>query len=115
LLESAKDALRREMQEELGVEIHVERLVWVVENFFEYADKSYHELALYFLMTLPRNSHLYWRSEPFTGDEEGIKLIFRWYRLDELEKTTLYPTFLRKALNSIPEATEYIVHIDGKE
>ncbi len=109
LLEPSVDALKREMREELGIEIHVERLIWVVEDFFEYDDKSYHELALYFLMTFPQDSHLYGKNEPFVGDEEGIKLLFKWHRLDELEEIPLYPTFLRKALNSIPEVTEHVV------
>lgn len=114
LLETSKDTLKREMREELGVEIHVERLIWIVENFFEYEDKSYHELALYFLMTFPHDSHLYGKSEPFVGGEEGIKLIFKWHQLDELEKISLYPAFLQKALKSIPEVTEHIVHTDSK-
>lgn len=74
-----------------------------------------HELALYFSMALPRNSPVYRADEPFVGDEEGPKLIFRWHRLDELERTLLYPAFLRKALTSLPEVTEHIVHIDDKE
>ncbi len=32
--ESAAAALRREMREELGAEVTVVRLLWVVENFF---------------------------------------------------------------------------------
>lgn len=36
MLEPAEEALRREIQEELGEEIGVDRLVWVAENFFEY-------------------------------------------------------------------------------
>jgi len=112
LLEPSVDALKREMQEELGAEIHVERLLWIAECFFEHGGKTYHELAFYFLMTFPNASHLYEKSEPFTGDEEGIKLIFEWFQLDELEEVRLYPTFLRRALNSIPEVTEHILHTE---
>lgn len=32
LLEVASDALKPEMREELGIEAHIERLLWVVEN-----------------------------------------------------------------------------------
>ena len=112
LLEPSKDALKREMQEELGVKIHVERLIWVVDNFFEYDGKSYHELALYFLMMFPNNPPLYKKSESFTEDDERVKLIFKWHKLNELGKIRLYPTFLRKSLSSIPDVTEYIVHTD---
>lgn len=47
LLEPAHDVLKREMREELEIEIHVERLVWVVENFFQYAGKSARVGALF--------------------------------------------------------------------
>lgn len=36
LLEPARDTLAREMLEEIGAEVQVGRLVWVVENFFQY-------------------------------------------------------------------------------
>ena len=35
--ETAEDALRREMREEIGVRVGVGPLVWVVENFFDHA------------------------------------------------------------------------------
>ena len=115
LLEPSEDTLKREMREELGVEIQIERLLWVVENFFEYDGKPWHELALYFLIALPRDSHLYGERGPFVGDEEGFKLFFQWHRLGELENISLYPTFLRKALTSLPRVTEHIVHVDRKD
>jgi ADP-ribose pyrophosphatase YjhB (NUDIX family) len=114
LREQAEDALKREMKEEIGVEIQVKRLVWVVENFFEYEDTPYHELGLYFLIDLPSDSNLYDKNEPFIGYEEGVKLIFQWHSLNDLENTPLYPTFLQKGLKSIPENIEHIVHIDTK-
>lgn len=114
-LESSQDALVREMQEELGVEVQVERLLWVVENFFEYDSKSYHELGLYFLMSFPPDSNLYGKREPFVGNEGEFKMIFKWHPLDKLEEIPLYPAFLQKRLNSIPQVTEHIVHTDGKE
>ena len=39
-----------EMQEERGVDIIVDRLVWIVENFSAYDDSSHHKLGLHFLM-----------------------------------------------------------------
>ena len=56
--EPLAEGLRREMREELETEVTVERLLWVVENFFTYDGKAYHELGFYFLMTLPPGSSL---------------------------------------------------------
>ena len=113
LLEPSTDALRREMREELDVEVHVERLVWVAGNIFEYGGRSNHELGLYFLVSLPTYSDLYGKTEPFEGDEEGLTLIFKWTNLDELEGIKLYPTFLKQGLRAIPDVTEHIVHVEG--
>ena len=44
MLENSKDAIVREMQEEIGARVNVHRLLWVVENFFEYNARSFHEL-----------------------------------------------------------------------
>jgi 8-oxo-dGTP pyrophosphatase MutT (NUDIX family) len=112
MLEPARETLRREMREELGIQVEVERLLWVVENFFDYAGKSYHELALYFLMTLPNESLWTNRREPFFGTENGIRLIFKWQPLDELPSVPLYPTFLRQGLQTIPDTITHVVHRD---
>ncbi|MBI2912664.1 MAG: NUDIX hydrolase [Chloroflexi bacterium] len=117
-LEPATDTLRREMREELGVAVQVGRLLWVVENFFDYDGKSYHELALYFLMSLPQRSRLRAVDE-FEGSEllDGgatLKLLFKWFPLAGLEGIALYPTFLRQGLRSLPPTTEHVVHRDGE-
>jgi ADP-ribose pyrophosphatase YjhB (NUDIX family) len=113
LLEPARETLEREMREELDVEIRVGRLVWVVENFFVYDGKSYHELALYFLMTFSEKSYVRELTE-FPGKDNNIRLTFKWHQLDGLGSIAFYPSFLRTALKRIPDATEHIVHTDGK-
>ncbi len=112
--EPAVDGIRREMREELEVEIEVERLVWVVENFFEYAGKSFHQIAFYFLATLPPGCHLCEKTEPFEGyePETSFTIMFQWIPLRELNEIILYPSFLGEALKSLPDGTQYIVHRD---
>jgi len=109
-MEPASDAIKREMLEELGIDICIEKLLWIVENFFKYNNKSYHELAFYFLISSSRDSTFYAQTQPFKGIEEGRDLIFQWHEVEALENIELYPKFLKKALKSIPQVTEYIVH-----
>ena len=115
ILETAEHALVREMKEEINVEVSVGRLLWVVENFFEYDDNPYHELGLYFLMTLPEDSGLY-ETETFEGKEDylpglgrNLKLIFEWQPLTILNEVTVVPEFLQTALHSIPTTPQHIV------
>jgi ADP-ribose pyrophosphatase YjhB (NUDIX family) len=117
--EPAAAALAREMQEELQVEVEVGRLLWLVENFFEYAGKRWHEIAFYFEVALPVGCPLYDAAEPFTGTEDfylddgtPLQLIFQWHPVADLENVLLLPSFLRTALGSPPEHTHCIVHED---
>lgn len=109
-MESAPDTIKREMQEELGINILVERLLWIVESFFEYNDKSYHELASYFLISSDYNSDIYAQDQAFKGIEEDKALIFEWHEVETLDNIELYPNFLQKSLKSLPSVIEYIVH-----
>lgn len=112
LMESAGDTVKREMREELGIEVAIARLLWVVENFFEYGGKSHHELGLYFLLSLEEPSMLHKRTGAFPGIEADRDLIFQWYDLEAIDAIALYPLFLKTALKSPPHLTEHIVHVD---
>ncbi len=109
LLESAAAAVRREIAEELEIAVEIERLLWVVEQFFEVNGNLYHELGFYFMIKLPADFAYLNSTEPFYGDEQGLKLIFRWFTPDELDQVLMYPIILKEALRNIPAATQYIV------
>ena len=109
-LEPAKEALKREMREELGIDIQVGRLIWVVENFFTHGVKSWHEIGLYFMMMLPEDSHVRQKGEAFVSKDDTLKTTFKWHQLDELSNITLYPPFLQRGLKRIPDKTEHIVN-----
>ena len=47
-METAEEALRRELWEEVGVEPRIERLLWLVETFFTAEDRRFHELGPYY-------------------------------------------------------------------
>ena len=81
LLEPSDEALKREMQEELGVEIRLERLLCVVEHFFMSDDdgKANHELGLYFLITPLDAPYLYELERTFQAKEGERDVIFQWF------------------------------------
>jgi ADP-ribose pyrophosphatase YjhB (NUDIX family) len=117
--ESASVTLLREMQEELGVHMKIERLLYVVENFFTDPDDTWHELGLYFLMTAPASSYLNQSLESIMRvDEVGNHLRFDWLPIVQLESYALYPPLFQKALQEIPKHTvhfeEHASRFDGK-
>jgi 8-oxo-dGTP pyrophosphatase MutT (NUDIX family) len=112
LLETAQDGLRREMREELHSDIRVERLLYVIENFFSIGDIAYHELGLYFSISFV-DDNMYDKQRTFLVQDANTPFIFQWIPLHTLENVLVYPLCLQKALQSIPETAQHIVHFDG--
>src|SRR5271155_6279686 len=99
--ELAEAAMIREMREETGIDVKIDRLVWVVENFFTHEGRRHHELGLFYLVTLPAEGSQLELSKEFYGREEnGTELIFRWHRLDTLANLKLQPSFLKTNLKA---------------
>jgi ADP-ribose pyrophosphatase YjhB (NUDIX family) len=112
--ESAEQTLKREMREELQVEIEIVRLLWVVENFFRFDEKHYHELSLYFLMRLPDESKYLTQPGPYPCAEPDSNLIFQWFpnRMEVLAGLPVFPSFLQTELQQLPQSTEHRVQTD---
>jgi 8-oxo-dGTP pyrophosphatase MutT (NUDIX family) len=101
--ETSDEALRREMHEELGTLIHIERLLWVVESFFEEEGRSFHELGLYYAAALPAGSPYSDKGAVYQGVTElGHEMFFQWFRLDVLDGLNLVPPFLKEGLLELP-------------
>ena len=95
--ETAEEAVVREVYEETGVRMEIERLGFVHENYF-YGDapsnlgKLIYEVSFYFYMKVPEDFEPACRS--FTEDEHEEFL--RWVAPDE--PTRYYPEFFRTEL-----------------
>ncbi len=111
--EAAEQTIRREIQEELSTDAEVLRLLWLVENFFDYDGLSYHELALYFLIRFPPDSELLTQNA-FESTDGETRLHFKWYPLHEetLFSLPLLPSFLASGLRNLPTSVTHIVHWD---
>jgi ADP-ribose pyrophosphatase YjhB (NUDIX family) len=111
--ELADHAMIREMREETGLEVKIERLVWVVENFFTLDGKRHQELGFFYLVTPPAEAtQLDLRKEFYGKEEDGTPLTFRWHRLDALADLNLFPSFLRTGLTAMPTSIGHIVQND---
>jgi 8-oxo-dGTP pyrophosphatase MutT (NUDIX family) len=113
LWEEARETLRREVQEELGVSPISERLLFLIENFLVDENETYqHELGLYFLIDFPKDCYLYQQDEMFEREEEGFTHYYRWQPLEALAELPLYPRVLCQELLNLPEHPKHIVNID---
>ncbi|MBL9012481.1 MAG: NUDIX hydrolase [Alphaproteobacteria bacterium] len=103
--ETAAEALRREMHEETGFDVSVGRLLWIVENFFVWRGKPFHEILFYHLMDMPAAA----LAQPaFRGREGAIDLEFAWVDA-RAPGVNILPGFLRAALPALPLAPVHVV------
>lgn len=116
LFEPSPETLRREMIEELGLTVEVGPLAWVIENFFEFNGRHYHELGFYYRMTLPADCALLQGGDgPFPGLEtdygpEALPLIFRWQPITALDAITLYPECLVSLLGKPSGPVRHVIN-----
>ena len=124
--ETAEQAIRREVFEETGVSMEVERLGFVHENFF-YSDagktrgKLYYEISLFFYMKVPADfcpssgSAASDRSTAFDRStaSDGSGEFLEWISPDE--ERTFYPSFFRTELRNPSPDVRHIVTDDRAE
>jgi 8-oxo-dGTP pyrophosphatase MutT (NUDIX family) len=115
LYESSWEALLREMREELGSEVTVDRLLWIVENFFNLDGRRFHELAFYYQFTLPDEAACRDVRREFSIVDGGVTCLFRWFPLVEVAQLPIFPTFLRTALTELPLSPEHVIHTDPEK
>lgn len=114
LLEDSQTALKREFIEEVNEELLVERMLWIVENFFEYDDLQFHELGMYYKASLVNQStELSNKEKEHIGYEPEAKLIYKWFSLEEVRTMRLYPSFLRTGVQDLPTSCQHLVHYDA--
>lgn len=106
--ETAEEAIVREVLEETGVQMEVDRLGFVQENYFyaevpENRGKLIYEISFYFYMKVPENFVPI--SESFTEDQH--KEYLRWVSMDE--DIRMYPIFFRTELQNPIEAVKVFV------
>jgi ADP-ribose pyrophosphatase YjhB (NUDIX family) len=97
--ELSRDAVRREMREELGIELLEPRLIATLENIFEYGGEPQHEICFIYEAEPADPAFLELDSPPAT-EANGERLVSSWRPLSELLEgpSPLYPTGLPELL-----------------
>lgn len=113
--ETSAETLAREMLEELGVEAKVRELLWIVENFFHYEGKAWHELGLYYRMEIPAQFPFH-ESDIIHRNEDGKNsLEFKWVPATcaALKALDIPPYFIADEIEALPASPRHIVWHDG--
>ena len=108
--ETSEEAIVREVFEETGVKMEIDRLGFIHENYF-YGDapsnlgKLIYEISFFFYMKVP--SDFTPISESFT--EDNSKEHLRWVSLDEDIK--IYPEFFRTELQNPTDTVKHFIKL----
>lgn len=104
LHEAAEDALRRELREELEVDVRIIRPLWLNQGFFieDVTGDRFHEICIYFLVDIS-GTDLLARGDSFVRQEGTQTNMFRWLDIHRLEDTYLYPKFLKRKIFDLPQ------------
>jgi len=92
--EFSSDALEREVFEEVGVTVACGRLLWVIENLFDYRGTHYTEFGFYYEAAWPAGAAI--NEGEFAGAE--AEQFFRWCDLAEVATIDLRPSGLKVPL-----------------
>ncbi len=69
-------------------------------------------MGFYYLGQLNSEYDLHDIQGDFEGNENNIKLIFRWFEINEISKLDIYPKFLKEHLNILPENIKHVINDD---
>ena len=106
--ETAEQAVKREVREELGFEMEIDRLGFICEAYFygtigDKQERLIYEPAFYFYMIVPDDFEL----ESKTFLEDGSPEYLEWVPFDT--EKMVYPEFFKTELNNPSRETKYIV------
>ena len=109
--ETTEEAVIREVLEETGVKLAVDRPVFFQEQFFdeEVTGEHFHEVAMYYLM---KDSEALGNLMCHSVTERGVSEELIWIPLDELERHYIVPVSIARELKNLPGHLTRIVERD---
>lgn len=110
--ETSIDAVRREVLEDTKFDYAVEKMLTVVENFFDYEFNSteyeFHEVAIYYLMKPQGMREVNTVQDIGGGRREHVE----WIPLSKIDKVQVKPPVLKDIIANIDDLASPLVHKD---
>ena len=101
--ESTADAVLREVREETGLALAIDRLLFINEGFFTHEGQSRHEVCFCYLMCSEA------ADIPNGQPTDQLKEHLVWLPIADLPNLPLVPEFLRTALQNLPDVPVHCI------
>ncbi len=97
--ESTDLAILREYEEEVGVLLQIDKMIALIENFFDLRGYSWHQYIFFYQLRDDNNALEFFEGEREIADNKDA--VYRWFDLDEISNVPLKPDCSREILNKI--------------
>ena len=91
--ESSLETAKRELKEELGIEIFDLKLINVSENFFEWMGKHQNEMLFVYKVDLDNNYEITQKDNFKCLDSDEI---FKWHKIDDIDSLVCKPAIIKE-------------------
>ncbi len=107
-LENCEQAIKRELEEELGLINTKPRARIFMEDFFIFNNIEFQEISTNFVVELEKEHKLFKQKEEFCG-KEGEKYLYKWFDIKDIDNIVIKPEILKNIIKNYNKAFEYIV------
>lgn len=101
--ETTENALKREFGEEMGIDIHITRLLWTEECFWHWNGRQMHNLCFYYLIEGAL------ADDGFHPHRDNDQVEYGFIPLNEIQNITLYPAFLKEQIFALKDHPQHFI------
>lgn len=106
--EATDCAILREYEEEVGVRLQIDKMIAVIENFFDLQGYSWHQYIFFYQLRDDHNELEFFDGEREIEDHEDA--IYRWFDLAEIANVPIKPDCSRDILQNISSQIQHHIN-----
>ena len=97
IMEKTKDTIKREIKEEIGLDLIDVKMLSVSENFFTFKNEDIHQYIFTYSGKLVDNR--YENKEEFESIEKGKNVVYRWIDVENIDDYEIRPDNVKELIN----------------
>ena len=109
--EATDNAILREYKEEVGVDLQIDKLLAVIENFFELQGDLWHQYIFFYQLRDDNNALEFFEGERKIADEE--KGVYKWFDLSEINDISIKPDCSKDILQKLEQGIQHYINRDN--